>query len=244
MKSKLAKGKLDFNRQIGLYPDNVSKKEYQKTIRHIRLFFEAKKQVLIKELEKEMMQYARQQNFETANELKKRIFALKHIQDVALIKDDVRVYRDEKHIRIEAYDVAHASGKAMVGVMTVIEGGQMEKHEYRKFQIKGFSKSNDPGALQEVLERRLRHEEWAYPQIIVVDGNAVQKRVAERALREVNKKIPVVAVVKNNKHKPERIIGQADVIRTHKHSILLANAEAHRFAIKYHRDKRRAKQLS
>ena len=41
-KSKLAKGKIDFNRQIGLYPERQSKTEYNKTIRHVRLFFQGK----------------------------------------------------------------------------------------------------------------------------------------------------------------------------------------------------------
>lgn len=242
-KGKLAKGKVDFNRQIGLYPSQISKAEYQKTIRHIRLFFEGKKQKLISELEEEMTQFAKEERFEEADQVKKRIFALRHIQDIALIKADARVYRDEKRIRIEAYDIAHASGKDMVGVMTVLEGGQPEKSDYRKFKIRLFNKANDPGALKEVLDRRLHHPEWSFPQIIVVDGNSVQKRAAEMVLRKLGLVIPVVVVVKNIKHKPERIIGQKDLLEKHKESILLANAEAHRFAIAYHRDKRRKSHL-
>lgn len=241
---KLSKGKIDFNRQIGLYPDQVTKEEYRRTIRHIKLFFEAKKHTIIKELEKDMMTAAKAEKFEEANQIKKRIFALTHIQDIALIKDDARVYRDEKRIRIEAYDIAHASGTHMVGVMTVIESGQTEKSEYRKFKIAGFDKANDPGALKEVLERRFKHPEWSFPQIIVVDGNAVQKRAAELVLRSYGLMIPVVGVVKNEKHKPTRLIGQADILKKHKDAILLANAEAHRFAITYHRNKRRKGQLT
>ena len=238
-KSKFAKGKFDFNRQIGLYPDQISEKDYKKTIRRIRLFFEGKKQRLIAELEKEMMQYAKKEMFEEAAQTKKRIFALTHIQDIALIKDDSRIYRDEKRTRIEAYDVAHLGGQDMVGVMTVVDGGLADKNEYRKFKIKTFDTANDPGALKEMLERRLKHPEWSFPQIIVVDGNSVQKRAAELVLRQSGFVIPVVAVVKDDKHKPTRLIGQSDILETHKNSILLANAESHRFAITYHRNKRR-----
>jgi excinuclease UvrABC nuclease subunit len=243
-KSKLARGKLDFNRQIGLYPDQTSKAEYKRTIRHIRLFFEGKKQRLIAELEKDMMRFAKAEEFEAANQVKKRIFALNHIQDIALIKDDSRVYRDDKRIRIEAYDVAHLGGEDMVGVMTVVDSGQVQKSEYRKFKVNQFTSANDPGALKEILERRLRHPEWAFPQIVVVDGNAVQKRAAELALREAGFVIPVVAVVKNEKHKPTRLIGQHDLLKTHQNAILLANAESHRFAIAYHRKKRGARKLT
>lgn len=240
-KSKLARGKIDFNRQIGLYPNQHSKKDYQKTIRHIKLFFEGKKRQLIAELEKEMMQLAKNEKFEEANQIKKRIFALNHIQDIALIKEDSRVYRDERRVRLEAYDIAHLQGDSMVGVMTVVESGQAEKSEYRKFKIRSVEKSNDTAALKEVLERRLNHPEWPLPQIIVVDGSSAQKNAAELVLRKHAMVIPVVAVVKNDKHKPERLVGQKQLLETHQNSILLANAEAHRFAITYHREKNRKK---
>jgi excinuclease ABC subunit C len=237
-KNKLLKGKIDFNRQIGLYPNEQSKEAYQKTIRHIRLFFEGKKQQIVRELEKEMMEHARAERFEEAGILKKRLFALTHIQDIALIKDDARVYRDEKRVRIEAYDIAHLMGSDMVGVMTVVESGEPQKSEYRKFKIKSYTDANDPGALKEVLNRRLGHPEWPLPQIIVVDGGVAQKNAAEFILKQHAMVIPVVAVVKNDKHKPERLIGQARLLEIHQHAILLANAESHRFAVAYHRDRR------
>jgi len=237
-KSKLLKGKIDFNRQIGLYPDSTARDEYVRTIRHIKLFFEGKKQQIIKELEKEMLRQAKSEKFEEANVIKKRIFALQHIQDIALIKDESRIYRDEKRIRIEAYDIAHMDGKDMVGVMTVVEGGEVAKGEYRKFKIKNYQNANDPGALREILERRLQHEDWTFPQIIVVDGSTAQKNAAERELRSAGKVIPVVAVVKDERHRPTRLIGPANLLKIHQHAILLANAESHRFAITYHRKKR------
>lgn len=238
-KSKLSRGKIDFNRQIGLYPENFSKKEYAKTIRHIKLFFEGKKSRILKELNKEMMEYAKREEFEKAANLKKRIFALNHIQDIALIKDESRIYRDEKRIRIEAYDIAHLQGKNMVGVMTVVEGGKAVTSDYRKFKINSVNSSNDTAALKEILERRLKHREWPFPQIIVVDGSTAQKNVTERTLKKKNLVVPVVAVVKDNRHKPTRLIGQKKVLDAHKMEILLANEEAHRFAINYHKDLRR-----
>ena len=237
-KGKFLKGKLDFNRQIGLYPTEENKEEYNRTIRHIRLFFEGKKQQVIKELEKDMMKLAKQEKFEEAHIIKKRIFALTHIQDIALIKDDNRMYRDNKRVRIEAYDVAHMGGKDMVGVMTVIESGEVAKDEYRKFKIKTLNDANDPAALKEVLERRLNHPEWPLPQIIVVDGSTAQKNAAEAVLRATGHVIPVVAVVKDDRHKPIRLIGQKHLLELHQQSILHANAESHRFSITYHRLKR------
>ena len=129
----------------------------------------------------------------------------------------------------------------MVGVMTVIESGEPVKNEYRKFKIQDIDKANDTGALKQVLTRRLAHPEWPYPQLIVVDGSTAQKNAAELILRQHAMLIPVVGVVKDERHKPIRIIGQKKLLDVHKHSILLANAESHRFAIAYHRDKRSKK---
>ena len=87
-KSKVTKGQIDFNRQIGLFPDVESRVEYLKTIRHIKLFFEGKKQQVIKELKREMMVAAKKEEFEKAASLKRRVFALEHIRDVSLLRTD------------------------------------------------------------------------------------------------------------------------------------------------------------
>jgi excinuclease UvrABC nuclease subunit len=51
--------------------------------------------------------------------------------------------------------------------------------------------------------------------------------------------IPVVGVVKNAKHKADRIIGPRGLVKRFEHDILLANSEAHRFALGFHRKKKR-----
>ena len=242
-RSKMARGTIDFNRQIGLYPGVQSKAEYQRTIRHLRLFFEGKKHTIIKELEREMKALAKEERFEEANMVKHKLFALKHIQDIALIKDDMRMYRDERSVRIEAYDIAHLGGSDMVGVMTVVEGGEAMKDQYRKFKIKSVGSSNDPAALKEVLERRLAHPEWPYPQIIVVDGSTAQKNAAELVLRKAGVVIPVVAVVKDERHRPVRVLAPVPLREVHEQSILFANAESHRFALAYHTAKRQKRAL-
>lgn len=242
--SKFARGKIDFNRQIGLYPGTQDIKTYKKTIRHVTLFFEGKKQQILAELEKDMHRAATREEFELAGRIKKKIFALNHIQDIALIKAEHKVYRDDKTVRLEAFDIAHLAGKDMVGVMTVIEGGEPKKSEYRKFKIATLQDANDPAALREVLSRRLAHPEWPFPQIIVVDGNTIQKNVAERLLRDHGLMIPVVAVVKDERHKASRILGPKALIDAHKLEILHANAESHRFAITYYRQTSRKRALS
>ena len=73
-KSKLARGQIDFNRVIGLFPSHSDKKEYRRTIRHLKLFFSGQKKQIIKELKQEMAKLAKEEQFETAAVIKKRIF--------------------------------------------------------------------------------------------------------------------------------------------------------------------------
>ena len=241
LSSKTSRGIIDFNRQIGLYPKENSKRLYTLTIKHIRLLFEGKKSQLLKEIEKEMMRAAKQEDFELAEKFKRQLFALRHIADISLLKDESRQYRDEKQIRIEAYDVAHMAGDDMVGVMVVFRGSTPDKDSYRKFKIQTVDRSNDTASLKEMFERRLNHPEWTFPDLIVVDGSTAQKNVVEKALKRNSLIIPVVGVVKDEHHKPVRIIGVKSLIETHKSAILHANMEAHRFAITYHKVKRRTR---
>ena len=238
-KSKFARGKIDFNRQIGLYPDEHEKSSYDRAIRHIRLFFQGRKKQVVKELRQDMMRHAKAEEFEEAERCKRRIFALEHIQDIALIKNDREHYDPVRSFRIEAYDIAHMQGKEMVGVMTVLRNGVPDKQSYRRFKIRTVTGINDSASLEEVLRRRLAHPEWPYPELIVADGGVAQKRALERVVREYNADIPVVSVVKDARHRPTRIDGQAAMIEKYKEEILLANAESHRFAITFHRERSR-----
>lgn len=252
----------EFYRQLGLTPDvsrkksfrkvlgvtspdhsensfSASRKEYKKNINNLKLFFEGKKKKILQNFKKEMMFFAKKKEFEKAGEIKKRIFALEHINDVALIKDDLKDSpQGPKVFRIEAYDIAHMSGKNMVGVMTVIEDGEVAKQEYKKFIIKTQTGSNDTGALEEVLSRRLRHIEWGLPNLVVVDGSTAQMNVVKRVLNRYQFDIPTVAVVKDDRHKAKAIVGDEVIIKIHKKSILLSNSEAHRFGIAFHKKKR------
>lgn len=233
-----------FNWQIRLCPGacmgEISKREYAKTVRHLETFFSGRIDKLLKDLEREMKSLAKEKRFEEAAVIKGKIFSLTHIQDVALIKDeslraDQLTSLQAKSFRIESFDIAHMGGKNMVGVMTVISGGMLDKSAYRKFRIRGYESSNDPGALHEVLTRRLNHPEWPLPSLIVVDGGIAQFNVLSALLKENNLNIPVVSVVKDDKHKPKGFFGDQTLALKYKKDILLANSESHRFAIGYHK---------
>jgi len=237
-------GKRCFNAQIGLCPGvcsgEMDKAGYKRVVRHIVLLFKGKKKELIKELGREMKLAAKDENFEEAKRLRGQVFALGHIQDVSLIKDEYRSYGAAgRSMRIEAYDVAHLRGGSAVGVMTVVEDGIANKSEYRKFNIKTAKGGDDVGALKEILNRRLGHDEWPMPRLIAVDGATAQINAAEKLLESLGLRIPVVGVVKDEKHRPRELRGNREHLAGREKDILLANAEAHRFAIGFHRKKSR-----
>ena len=235
-----------FNYQIGLCPGVcaglISKKDYHKNIRSIKLFFEGKKKQILNNLEKEMKSFVKSGKYEEAGLVRNRIFALNHIRDVALIKsEDLKADASQltPNFRIEAYDAAHLSGTNNVGVMVVMENGELKKDNYRKFIIRN-SQGDDIGALKEMLTRRLKHTEWSRPNLIVLDGGMAQLTTAKKILEKYQggTLILLVAVTKDDKHKAKAIIGDESVIKKYKKEILLINSEAHRFAVAFHRQKR------
>lgn len=227
-----------FNAQIRLCPGvcvgRISEDDYKKNIDNIRKLLDGKKGDIKKGLEKDMKEAAGKQLFEKAAQIRNTLFALDHIKDVSLIQEDeVSSFKDTR-FRIEGYDVAHISGTSRVGVMTVIEGKEKMKAEYRKFKLP--EKTNDDyEGLREILKRRLTHTEWRYPDLIVIDGGLAHKNTAETVLASLSLSIPCVSVVKDERHKPKDILGRSEYVDNHKKEILLVNDEAHRFAITYHK---------
>ncbi len=236
-------GRPCFNRQIGLCPGictgEVKAKEYKRRIQHLRLFLSGKKRRLASALTREMRAAAQAEEFERADILKRQIFALTHIQDIALLSRTANYELPTTHCRIEAYDLSHFGGTGIVGGMSVVVNGEAEPSQYRRFLIKGGAAAHEAAGLKEILLRRLRHSEWPLPNLIVVDGNEVQKRAAEQAVAAAGFAVPVVAVVKDEAHRPREILGRETLAATHKTAILLGNSEAHRFALAFQRTKRR-----
>ena len=232
-----------FYRALGQSPNRVAGDEearqlYLRTIRHLMLFFSGKKGKLQAELKRTMKACAKEMRFEDADRAKRLLYALDHINDISLIKREANAgFSGARPFRIEAYDIAHLGGTNVVGVMVVSVNGQPDKDEYRKFKISRQA-NDDIAGLQEILERRLNHPEWPYPDLIVVDGSKTQASHAEAVLRSRRIQIPVVAVTKDERHKADKLVGNPDITKRYRNEVIQINAEAHRFAIAYHRKRR------
>ena len=217
-------GKPCFHYQIGLCPGAcigvISKKDYQKNINNLILFLSGEKKRLIKKLTKEDP---------------KRAESLKHIQDASLLirEEDIGAEK-EKLKRLEAYDISHFAGKETYGAMAVFSNGEENKDEYRLFKIKNALPNDDLGALKEMMERRLKHKEWQFPDLMVVDGGRPQVLAISRILRENNINIPMLGVSKLGNDKLVFPLGTKksfqELAEVSKNILLRARDEAHRFA--------------
>lgn len=244
------KGCLDF--QIGMCPGPhsgaISREDYKRNMRNISLFLSGHKKKLLHQLEVEMRSYAKEEEFEMAQERKKQIYALTHINDIALMskKDYALPSFHMRKFRMEAYDISHISGEYMVASMAVFVNGVPDKSAYRKFKIKAVEGINDVAAMREVIARRIGHlSDWGVPDVIILDGGQGHLNMGQKLLSdlEVSKKVGLIAVAKGPTRKKVDVYTSADfpvspAVVDDKDTIEAMREEAHRFAITFHKQLR------
>lgn len=217
---QVSSGRPCFDYQVGLCPgacvDKISKKDYQNNIKNIGLLLSGKKKQLLKKLLVENPEQAR---------------SLKHLQDVSLITNEDSVLGGIN--RIEGYDISHLAGKESYGAMVVFSAGLPDKAQYRLFKIKEAPASDDLRALVEVLSRRLKHSEWARPDLMMIDGGKAQIDFIDKYFKTNNINIPIVGISKYSGDKlifPQTTAKQfKDLSASIKNTLLKVRDEAHRF---------------
>jgi excinuclease ABC subunit C len=149
--------------------------------------------------------------------------------------------------RIEGVDISLFQGYEAVGSLVVFERGSPKKSEYRRFRIRGVPGTNDFAMVAEVVRRRFRRriaEEEILPDLLLIDGGAGQVAAAVAALEELgaSERIPVVGLAKREEEL--YFPGRSTPLKPNRNAppMLLLRAvrdEAHRFAVTYHRTRRR-----
>ena len=228
-----------FDYEIGLCPGTcigeITRKDYLKNIRNIKLFFKGKKLKLISSLKKEMKDFSSCLQFEKAEKARRQIEALIHVKDIALLSDSdfFKSSLKKEVFRIEGYDVSNISGTFAVGSMVVFQNGKPFKCGYRRFKIQTFNSPNDTGMLREVVSRRLSNP-WPFPDLMLIDGGKGQVNAVLKVLDEQGISIPVLGIAKGKDRKMNRIVG--DIPKgIEKNTLIRVRNEAHRFAISYHK---------
>lgn len=252
-------GKKTLNTDLGLTPGievgKTTPAEYKKNLRRLVRYLEGGRQKLMKELEKTMADESAKGNFEEAAKARDQLFSLRELNKKIVFSDRefldisadkaLRALQEalglpEPPRRIEGYDISHQSGTNAVGSMVVFINGAASRKDYRKFRLH-TSTNDDLRSMTEVIARRLRHPEWDFPNLIVLDGgigqvNAIQPLVAPYG-------IPVIGRDKSGNHahsaKTKIILPDGGVMGISPDShvarlIARIDEESHRFAITYH----------
>lgn len=146
---------------------------------------------------------------------------------------------------IECFDISHLGGTEVVASMVQFRNGKPDKSNYRKFKIKSFQGNDDFRAMNEVVQRRysrLKRENLAMPNLVVIDGGQGQLNAAISSLYNLGIKVPIISLAK--KFEEIYVPGKSVPISLppkNKARLLLqaARDEAHRFAVKFQRERRK-----
>lgn len=149
--------------------------------------------------------------------------------------------------RIEAFDHSHIQGADPVSAMVVFINGEPAKNFYRKYKLKTvINHADEAASTREVIRRRysrLLKENKPMPDMIFMDGGEIQMDAAKDILEnELGLDIPVVGMVKNDKHQTaDLLFGDDDHhinLNPRSQGFYLVQRiqdEVHRFAITFHR---------
>ena len=235
----------------------ISRKDYAKNIRNVRLILEGKRDMLYRRLRKDMEALSAAHKYEKAALARDQLRAIGALYSGT---KDINYYKEAEQLqrvlnlprlpaRIEAFDISNIMGNQAVGSMVAFLNGKPDKNNYRRFRIKEVQGIDDFKMIGEVVRRRyrrLRDERRFFPDLIVIDGGKGQLSAALTELGALDIDIPVVSLAKRE----EEIFlpRKRDALRLAKDSLGLKllqrmRDEAHRFAVTYHRTLRTKRML-
>lgn len=243
---------------VGLIPVD----KYQQNIQKLRLFLNGDVKSLMKKLTRQMNDLSKALKFEEAAEVKEQIKRIENLlgkyqrtdeegkfeKQLAQLKEILIKYQGFDPFiikRIEGYDISNLGNNLVVGSMVVFINGEQDNSLYRQFRLENLQ--GDTEGIYEILKRRLKHQEWIYPQLILVDGGKGQVSAAVKAAREMGMmgKVGVLGLAKEYETIVIPRFG-TDSIKGWKEINLAANSlplqllqhvrdEAHRFAQRYYK---------
>jgi excinuclease ABC subunit C len=149
--------------------------------------------------------------------------------------------------RIEGVDISLFQGAEAVGSLVVFERGLPKRSEYRRYRIRTVEGTNDFAMVAEVVRRRyLRRlaEAEVLPDLLLIDGGAGQLSAAVSSLAALGLADQVPAIGLAKREEEVYLRDRAEPIKPNPNAapMLLLRAvrdEAHRFAVTYHRTRRR-----
>lgn len=237
----------------------ITPEEYREDIRRLRMFLDGHKGALLKELQEQMQQAARDLKFEKAARIRDEIQALEslnlrgnladHAQPEAFYVDPRKGLKGLQKVFhlpavpriIEGVDIAHLHGEETVASVVQFIDGLPFKHGYKRYKIRTVEGVDDFASLREVVSRRFRRlqqEGERFPDLLLIDGGAGQLSAVLAAFAAVGIAPPFTLSLAKREEEVY-LPGEAEPRRLSRHSFALrllqyVRDEAHRFAQAYH----------
>jgi len=239
----------------------ISKANYHSLVQGVILLLKGKMDAAIEKLKSEMEKASAEQDFERAGYFRDSIQQLHKMMEgkTDLAKtpsprkaEEVRELQKDLKLRnlpsrIECFDISNIQGSNVVGSMVVFAEGLPLKSDYRRFKVRSVAgKPNDVKAIYEIVRRRYGGSlaaKMALPDLVMVDGGSAQVNFGRKALQEAGlSSLPVIGLAKREEE--VYFPGKKEPLRLGRRSPSLQllqriRDEAHRFAVTFHRERRR-----
>lgn len=194
------------------------------------------------------MQYKfdRLKQAEKLNPEQKQTRLMKELQD--------KLHLPKLPYQIECFDNSNISGSDAVAACIVFKKMKPSKSDYKHYNIKTVVGPDDYASMKEVVHRRytrLLEEEQPLPDLIIADGGKGQMEVIRQVIQdELSLDIPIAGLAKDDRHRTNELLYgfpplkvalkvDSELFRV----LTQIQDEVHRFAIKFHREKRSKRAL-
>ena len=194
------------------------------------------------------MQYKfdRLKQAEKLNPEQKQTRLMKELQD--------KLHLPKLPYQIECFDNSNISGTDAVAACVVFKKMKPSKSDYKRYNIKTVVGPDDYASMKEVVHRRytrLLEEKQPLPDLIIADGGKGQMEVIRQVIQdELNLDIPIAGLAKDDRHRTNELLYgfpplkvalkvDSELFRV----LTQIQDEVHRFAIKFHREKRSKRAL-
>lgn len=246
----------------------ISKEEYRKDIKRLRMFLDGNRKRLLDEMRREMAEAAAARRYEQAARLRDELRMLEslrergeldtHEQPEVFFVDPKKGLAGLQKIlklptrprNVEGVDIAHLGGNETVASLVQFIDGLPFKPGYRRFRVRDVDGIDDYASIREVVARRfrkLRDDGDVFPDILLIDGGIGQLRKALEAFHALEITPPTVLSLAK-KEEIVYVAGRDRPLRLSRRSYALrllqyVRDEAHRFAQHYHHILRRKRTL-
>jgi excinuclease ABC subunit C len=199
----------------GIEEHKTDVKKYRDNLKKLIKYLRGERVQLMRQLERDMKDAARQQDFEAAAQYRNQLQALNGLSQQIIFGDreSLDISKDlglnelssllslqKPPRRIEGYDISHMQGTDNVASMVVFTSGMPDKAAYRKFKLR-VPGNDDFAHMHEALTRRLSEKNlkaWGGADLILIDGGKGQLTAAIRARDEAGLDIAMIGLAKKD----------------------------------------------